>query len=198
MIALITGKIVDKQPGQALLMTAGGVGYRVFISLNTYYELPAVGQEVSLFTHTAVREDAIHLFGFAHEQEKQLFNKLIAVSGVGAKLALTLLGGIAPLELWQALRARDLERLTKIPGIGKKTAARLLVELEGKLPPAGSSAELAAEDQLQADAVSALINFGYPEASAQKALKAVNASENPPGDLPELLKACLRFLGNIK
>jgi Holliday junction DNA helicase RuvA len=189
---------MDKQPGQALIMTAGGVGYRVFISLNTYYELPAVGQEISLFTHTTVREDAIHLFGFVHEQEKQLFNKLIAVSGVGAKLALSLLGGIAPAELWQALRSRDIERLTKIPGVGKKTAARLLVELEGKLPPADLSANLATEDQLQADAVSALINLGYPEASAQKALKAVTAFENPPGTLPQLLKACLRFLGNIK
>lgn len=196
MIALLSGKVVHKQPDMAVLQ-AGGVGYRVFVSLNTFYELPPLDSEVTLFIHTVVREDAIHLYGFSQEDERQTFNKLISISGVGPKVALGMLSGIAPLELWQAVRARDAERLTKIPGIGKKTAARLVVELEGKLPQTQIDQVLpTVGNPLLADALSALMNLGYPEAAARKALAKITIDDN--ASLQGVLKAGLQALAGGK
>ncbi len=197
MIALLTGVVKDKRPEQAVLQTHG-VGYRVFISLHTFYELPALGQETTLFIHTVVREDALHLYGFSQEDERQTFNKLISVSGVGPKVALSMLSGISTSQLWQAVQARDAERLTKIPGVGKKTAARLVVELEGKLPQSGMSASGMAPGSIEADALSALINLGYPEPAARKALENARMGLHETASLQEMLKASLLKLGGAK
>ena len=198
MIALISGKLVEKRPEQVVVM-AGGVGYRVFVSLFTFYELPVLGSETTLFIHTIVREDAFNLYGFINEEERLTFTKLISVSGVGPKVALGMLSGINPLELWQSVRARDTERLTKIPGIGKKTAARLVVELEGKLPQAEALGEVQhMGSSVEADALSALMNLGYPEASAKKAISQAGADLGEEPDLQKLLKASLLKLGGAK
>ena len=197
MIAMLNGSIKEKRPDQIIIM-AGHVGYRVFVSLNTFYDLPATGEESFLHIHTVVREDAIHLYGFSQETEKETFSRLISISGIGPKVALSMLSGIAPLELWQAVRARDAERLTKIPGIGKKTAARLVVELEGKLPQGDSGQGAFTAAPLEADAMSALLNLGYPEAMARKALDGALAVLGNEPSLPELLKASLMNLGGSR
>ena len=196
MIALLTGILQAKTPEQVVLQT-GGVGYRVFVSLNTFCELPALGLEATLHIHTAVRDDAFHLYGFAREEERQSFNKLISISGVGPRLALGILSHIAPPDLWQAVRSRDAQRLTKIPGIGKKLAARLVVELEGKLPQADNLADIVTSP-IQADALSALTNLGFPEAAARQALAQAGQQLDDSADLQQILKACLRILGGNK
>src|SRR5688500_20367155 len=128
MIAHLRGKLLAKRPNQAIV-EAGGVGYDVAISVPTFSELPALGAEVALHIHTHVREDALALFGFLRIEEKQLFEKLIAVSGIGPRLAITILSGMAAPEMVGAIRANDLAKLTRIPGIGKKTAERMVLEL---------------------------------------------------------------------
>ena len=132
MIAHLRGKLLAKHPNQAIVET-GGVGYDVVISVPTFSELPAAGRDVALFIHTHVREDAIALFGFLRAEEKQLFEKLISVSGIGPKLAITILSGMPTPEMVSAIRGNDVARLTRIPGIGKKTAERMVLELRDKL-----------------------------------------------------------------
>src|SRR5580704_13693796 len=139
MIAHIRGKLLAKHPNQAIVETAG-VGYDVTISVPTFSDLPAVGSEVALHVHTHVREDVIALYGFLRPSEKLLFEKLITVSGIGPKLAITILSGMAADEMTGAIRGNDIARLTRIPGIGKKTAERMVLELRDKLPPAGPAA----------------------------------------------------------
>src|SRR5579862_9952024 len=133
MIAHLRGKLLAKHPNQAIV-EAGGVGYDVTISVPTYSDLPTVGGEVALHVHTHVREDMIALYGFLLSSEKKLFEKLITVSGIGPKLAITILSGMAADEMVNAIRGNDIARLTKIPGIGKKTAERMVLELRDKLP----------------------------------------------------------------
>src|SRR5580658_3861345 len=135
MIAHLRGKLLAKHPNQVVVET-GGVGYEVNISVPTFSDLPPAGSEVALHIHTHVREDLIALYGFSQPAEKQLFEKLMTVSGIGAKLAITILSGMAAEELAAAIRGNDLARLTKIPGIGKKTAERMVLELRDKLPAA--------------------------------------------------------------
>src|SRR5215813_13891598 len=139
MIAHIRGKLLDKHPNQAIVET-GGVGYDLTISIPTFSELPGLGSEVSLHIHTHVREDVLALYGFLRPEEKQLFEKLITVSGIGPKLAITILSGMASDEMVSAIRGNDVARLTRIPGIGKKTAERMVLELRDKLPPQGAEA----------------------------------------------------------
>lgn len=199
MIAILNGVIKYKQPEQIVLLT-GGVGYRVFVSLHTFYELPPLGEETTLYIHTIVREDAFHLYGFSREEERQTFNKLISISGVGPKVAMGMLSGITPQELWHAVKARNIDRLTRIPGIGKKTAARLVVELEGKLPQDahdGMDADTM-PGSVEADALSALVNLGYPEAAARKAIKAAVAEIDDNASLQQILKASLLHLGGTR
>ena len=136
MIAHLRGKLLAKHPNQAIVETAG-VGYDVTISVPTFSELPAVGGDVALHVHTHVREDVIALYGFMRTAEKQLFEKLLTVSGIGPKLAITILSGMPAEEMVGAIRGNDIARLTKIPGIGRKTAERMVLELRDKLPPGG-------------------------------------------------------------
>src|ERR1700681_979136 len=143
MIAHLRGKLLTKHPNQAIVETAG-VGYDVTISVPTFSDLPAVGADVSLHIHTHVREDQIALYGFLRPSEKILFEKLITVSGIGPKLAVTILSGMAADDLVGAIRGNDIARLTRIPGIGKKTAERMVLELRDKLPEAGADSAAAA------------------------------------------------------
>jgi holliday junction DNA helicase RuvA len=171
MIAHLRGRLLVKHPNQVVVDT-GGVGYEVAISVPTYSQLPAVGSEVALHIYTQVREDLLALYGFLRPAEKQLFEKLIAVNGIGPKLALTILSGMAADELAGAIRGNDLARLTRIPGIGRKTAERLVLELRDKLPfpVSGEVAIPAAGTAVEEDVVSALVNLGYQRATAEKAV----------------------------
>lgn len=174
MIAHLRGKLLAKHPNQVVVETAG-VGYEVNISVPTFSELPANGSEVALHIHTHVREDVIALYGFLRPAEKALFEKLMTVSGIGAKLAITILSGMAADELATAIRGNDLARLTKIPGIGRKTAERMVLELRDKLPtPAGAATPaIPAMSAIEEDVLSALLNLGYQRAAAEKALATV-------------------------
>ena len=174
MIAHLRGKLLTKHPNQVIVETSG-VGYEVNISVPTFSELPAAGSEVALHIHTHVREDVIALYGFLRPAEKQLFEKLMTVSGIGAKLAITILSGMAADEMAAAIRGNDLARLTRIPGIGKKTAERMVLELRDKLPPAAgtSTPTVPAMTPVEEDVLSALMNLGYQRAAAEKALASV-------------------------
>jgi Holliday junction DNA helicase RuvA len=175
MIAHLRGKLLAKHPNQAVVET-GGVGYDVTISVPTFSDLPVVGTEVALHIHTHVREDVIALYGFLLASEKTLFEKLITVSGIGPKLAITILSGMAADEMVGAIRGNDVARLTRIPGIGKKTAERMVLELRDKLPAAqaGPATPAPALSAVEEDVLSALVNLGYQRANAEKALSVVS------------------------
>ncbi|PYX18203.1 MAG: Holliday junction branch migration protein RuvA [Acidobacteria bacterium] len=172
--AHLRGKLLAKHPNQAIVET-GGVGYDVTISVPTFSDLPAVGAEVTLHIHTHVREDLIALYGFLRPAEKRLFEKLITVSGIGPKLAITILSGMAADEMVSAIRGNDVARLTRIPGIGKKTAERMVLELRDKLPTEGiaESPVTPAMSAVEEDVLSALMNLGYQRAAAERALASV-------------------------
>lgn len=172
MIAHLRGRLIAKHPNQAIVETAG-VGYDVTISVPTYSDLPSLGAEVTLHIHTHVREDVIALYGFLRPSEKQLFEKLISVSGIGPKLAITVLSGIPSEEMVRAIRGNDLGRLTRVPGIGRKTAERLVLELRDKLQDFGAAPAVAAASPVEEDVLSALTNLGYQRAAAEKALAQV-------------------------
>jgi Holliday junction DNA helicase RuvA len=182
MIAHLRGRLLSKQPQQAIV-EAAGVGYDVAISVTTYTSLPAEGAEVSLHIHTQVREDTLALYGFLDRNDKRIFERLITVSGVGPKLAITIQSGLPTERLVAALRAQDHATLTRIPGVGKKLSERLVVELKDKLEdmavaaPAVAAAGPAAEDVL-----SALVNLGYQRPSAQKAIETAVAKDKSVGD----------------
>jgi Holliday junction DNA helicase RuvA len=170
MIAHLRGKLISKHPNQAIV-EAGGVGYDVVISIPTFSELPGLNAEVSLFIHTHVREDALALFGFLRAQEKQLFEKLLSVSGIGPKLAITILSGMQAETMIAAIKGNNVAALTRIPGIGKKTAERMVLELRDKLDTFSVSAEVtAAATPVEEDVISALVNLGYQRPLAEKAL----------------------------
>ena len=176
MIAHLRGKLLSKQPDRAVI-EAGGVGYDVAITGPAYSEMPNAGAEVSLFIHTHVREDALSLFGFISEDEKRLFEKLISVSGIGPKLAITVLNGISTERLVSAIRSNDLASLTKISGVGKKTAERMVLELRDKLEQFAVTTKAPAEaSAVEEDVLSALVNLGYQRAAAEQALKHVAKS----------------------
>jgi Holliday junction DNA helicase RuvA len=179
MIAHLRGTLLAKHPNQAIVETHG-VGYDVAISVPTFTEMPAAGADVALHIHTHVREDALSLYGFLRLAEKQLFEKLLTVSGIGPTLAIKILSGMPADEMVGAIRAGDLARLTRIPGIGKKTAERMVLELRDKLPAAGAS-EISAPlaSPVEEDVVSALVNLGYPKAAADKALLAARSAKSP-------------------
>ena len=174
MIAHLRGTLLAKHPNQAIVETHG-VGYDVVISVPTFSELPAAGAEVALHVHTHVREDALSLYGFLRISEKHLFEKLLTVSGIGPKLAITILSGMPADEMVGAIRDGDIARLTRIPGIGKKTAERMVLELRDKLPMPTGTAEvsMAAASPVEEDVLSALVNLGYQRVAAEKALQAL-------------------------
>ncbi len=191
MIAHLRGKLLAKHPNQAIVETAG-VGYDVTISVPTFSELPAPGSEVALHIHTHVREDAIALYGFLRPAEKVLFEKLITVSGIGPKLAITILSGMAADEMVGAIRGNDVARLTRIPGIGKKTAERTVLELRDKLPEVGTIAApvVPTLSAVEEDVLSALLNLGYQRAAAEKAL-ASTVKEGTPKSFDQMFRAVL-------
>ena len=174
MIAHLRGRLLVKHPNQAIVETSG-VGYDVTISVPTFSDLPALGSEVSLHIHTHVREDQIALYGFLRPAEKQLFEKLITVGGIGPKLAITILSGMPTEEMIGAIRGNDVAKLTRIPGIGKKIAERMVLELRDKLPKEafGEVAIAPAASPEEEDVLSALVNLGYQRAAAERALAAV-------------------------
>jgi len=162
--------LIAKHPNQAIV-EAAGVGYDVSISVPTFSELPALNSEVSFFVHTHVREDALALFGFLRAQEKQLFEKLLSVSGIGPKLAITILSGMPADTMVAAIKGNNVAALTRIPGIGKKTAERMVLELRDKLDAFGVEAQAAAAiSPVEEDVISALLNLGYQRAIAERAL----------------------------
>lgn len=170
MIGRIHGKLVEKHPPQ-IVVDVGGVGYEVDVPMSTFYNLPATGAEISLYTHLAVREDAHQLFGFATEAERQAFRQLLRISGVGARTALSVLSGLSVSDLRDAVVNQDSGRLTKVPGIGKKTAERLLLELRDKLDTALVASTTAKSDGQTGDVMNALIALGYNDKEAAWALK---------------------------
>jgi holliday junction DNA helicase RuvA len=169
MIAHLRGRLISKHPNQAIV-EAAGVGYDVTITVPTFSELPQEGSEVSLHIHTHVREDALALYGFLRAEEKQLFEKLITVSGIGPKLAITILSGMPVADMVGSIRGNDIARLTKIPGIGKKTAERMVVDLRDKLEKFGAPQPVATVTPIEDDVLSALMNLGYQRPVAERAL----------------------------
>lgn len=173
MIAHLRGKLISRRPNQVIVET-GGVGYDVTVSVPAFSELPSLGSEVALYVHTHVREDQLALYGFLRPEEKELFEKLITVSGIGPKLAITILSGMPAEDMVDAIRGNDVMRLTKIPGIGRKTAERMVLELRDKLP-AGMAADQApvvpSLSATQEDVLSALVNLGYQKPAAEKAME---------------------------
>ena len=188
MIGRLTGTLLEKSPPQ-VLVDCHGVGYEVDVPMSTFYNLPALGEPVSLLTHLAVREDAHQLFGFASEQERTAFRQLIRISGVGARTALSILSGLSVADLAQAITLQESARLVKVPGIGKKTAERLLLELKGKLgaelPSASGSG---AQTDTQRDIEQALLALGYSEKEAQAALKGLPADVTVSDGIKQALK----------
>ncbi|MFD0669508.1 Holliday junction branch migration protein RuvA [Ramlibacter sp. MAHUQ-53] len=192
MIGKLTGTLADKNPPQ-LLVDCNGVGYEVDVPMSTFYNLPNTGEKVSLLTHFVVREDAQILYGFATPGERDTFRQLIRISGVGPRTALSVLSGMSVAEIAHAVTAQDAGRLVKVPGIGKKTAERLLLELKGKLgadlgPVGGGGA--ATDDQ--ADILQALLALGYSDKEASSALKALPAGIGVSEGIKAALKALAR------
>ena len=200
MIALINGKIAYKGIS-SIVVDANGVGYRIFIPLTTFYELPEAGEHVTLHVHTHVKQDAINLFGFYTIQERDLFQLMISVSGIGPKIAMNILSGIAANDLLQAISRGDLGKLISIPGVGRKMAERLILELKEKVIKKMMMENMpAADDQYQVseiimeDALSALVNLGYKSSVAKDALdKALHSSEEEL-EMDKLLKKTLKLL----
>ena len=193
MIAHINGKLIAKHPNQAVI-EAGGVGYDITITVPTFTALPALGETVALHIHTHVREDALALFGFLQTDEKKLFERLLQVSGIGPKLAITILSGMATGEMVGAIRGGDLARLTRIPGIGKKTAERMVVELRDKLAAFGEPEARPVTSPVEEDVLSALVNLGYQRAAAERALAAATRAAGGPATFDVLFRESLAAL----
>ena len=200
MIAHLHGNLTSKTVEQ-VVVDVQGVGYRVTIPLSTYYTLPGTHEAVTLLTTMHVREDAMRLYGFATEDERALFESLVGVSSIGPRLALNMLSSIPATELQQAIAHGDVSRLQTIPGIGKKTAERVVLELQEKVgrmpvptPMAAAGVALADADYLVSDVVSALLNLGYKRGEAEKAVQAGRAADNGAVTLEALLKDALQRL----
>lgn len=195
MIAHLAGRLLSKSP-QEIIVDVAGVGYRLFIPLSTFYKLGEPGDETRLRVHTHVREDALNLYGFLTAEEQRIFERLIEVSGVGPKLAVNILSGIEATELGAALRSSDVARLTRVPGVGRKTAERLILELKDKIPAvAGTETPLPETGQsaLKEDLVSALANLGYSRTEAEKGVDRA-LRDDGDGRFEDLLRLSLRFL----
>jgi len=195
MIGLLRGKLIEKRPN-AILLDVGGVGYQVQVPLSTFAALGPLHSEATLLIHTHVREDQFSLFGFVTAREKQCFELLISASGVGPALALKILSGMGIEQLVPAIRKGDLAALVLIPGVGKKTAERIVVELRDKLAAVDvpESGKPATKSQLESDVASALVNLGYDERSVEKALE--KARDAGGKDFETLLRESLQILGS--
>ena len=188
MIGRLSGILFDKNPAQ-LVVDCNGVGYEVSVPMSTFYNLPSTGEKVALLTHMVVREDAQLLYGFGTSQERELFRELIKIGGIGARTALAILSGMSVKDLAQAVTLQDAGRLTKIPGIGKKTAERLLLELKGKLGADIGAAPGGAEGESSNDILSALLALGYSEKEALLAIRQVPAGSSVSDGIRHALKA---------
>ena len=199
MIAHIQGRLHFKSP-ENLIIDVDGVGYQVHVPLTTFYELPDVGNTVALHIHTHVREDALQLYGFQAQEEKALFVRLMGVAGIGPRLAVNILSGISPAELAECLGKGDLARLISIPGVGRKTAERIMVEMRDKLPALAADRDIAlsvknaADEAVMNDAISALVNLGYKKGVAQRAIDGARQRLEGEINLESLLKESLRTL----
>jgi holliday junction DNA helicase RuvA len=195
MIGSLRGKLIDKRPN-AVLLDVGGVGYQVQIPLSTFAALGAPHSEATLLIHTHVREDQFSLFGFVSSREKQCFELLISASGVGPSLALKILSGMGIDQLVPAIRKGDLAQLVRIPGVGRKTAERIVVELRDKLAAVDTpeTGKPATRTQLESDAASALVNLGYDERSVGRAIEQARAGGST--DFEKLLRDSLQILGS--
>ncbi|MEK7847126.1 MAG: Holliday junction branch migration protein RuvA [Nitrospinota bacterium] len=201
MIASISGKLTHKSP-EFLIIDVNGIGYRIIVPLTTYYKLPEINNSVSLYTYTHIREDAFLLFGFQTREEKEIFEKLIGVSQIGPKLAANILSGITAKELKEAIAKGDIVKLTSIPGIGKKTAERIALELKDKIEfiiedsqQSAVSRQLSVRrDPLFEDAVSALVNLGYKKGIAEDAAKQARGRQGEKTDIEGLIKESLKIL----
>jgi holliday junction DNA helicase RuvA len=191
MIARLTGVLSEKAP-PFVLLDVHGVGYEVQVPMSTFYNLPELGAKVTLLTQFIVREDAQLLYGFLSAVERESFRELIKITGVGPRIALAVLSGLSTNELAQAVAAQEAGRLVKVPGIGKKTAERLLLELKGKLAPALGAAGVVVANDAQADILQALIALGYSDKEAQAALKALPADVSVSDGIKLALKALAR------
>jgi Holliday junction DNA helicase RuvA len=189
MIGRITGTLAEKAP-PLVLVDVGGVGYEIDVPMSTFYNLPALGERITLLTHFVVREDAQQLFGFLTHEERATFRELVKISGVGPRTALSILSGLSVGDLAQAVSRQEAGRLIKVPGIGKKTAERLLLELKGKLGPDLAKPAAGAASDAQADIVQALVALGYNEREAHAALKALP----PEVGVSEGIKLALKAL----
>ena len=200
MIAHLTGKLLQKKPN-SVVVDAHGVGYAVHIPLSTFYQLGDEGSPVSLRVHTYVREDTLALFGFLTEQEKALFEKLISISGIGPKLGIAIMSGASVDDLVRSIRGGDLARLTRIPGVGKKTGERMILELRDKMPELATAEAVAVHSlsQLEEDVVSALVNLGYQQGLAERVCaKAAEGLPEADRAFEILLRLTLRRLsGNV-
>ena len=195
MIAELRGVLVEKHPNQAVVDT-GGVGYELHIPITTYTRLPEAGAEVRLCVYTHVREDTLALYGFLSRDEKNLFEKLIGVSGIGPSLAIKVLSGLAAADLIAAIRKGEIERLVRIPGVGKKTAERMVLELRDKLPaPAGDAGAAPAPSlsEVEQDVLSALANLGCARPAAEQAVRKAKAG-GTPGDFEPLFRRALELV----
>ncbi len=198
MIALLTGQLVTKEPSEVIL-DVSGVGYHLAITLQTYEELPEVGKDTTLQVFTYVREETLALYGFASREEKEVFIKLLKVSGIGPKLALAILSGVPPHDFVTAVQDEDFARLNAIPGVGRKTAERIIVDLKGKLltttliskPISGNQGS----SKIYDDALSALLNLGYNKGHAEKALGTVGVTNK--AQLSQVIRDVLKELSNI-
>tara|TARA_B100000686_G_scaffold280805_1_gene302153 strand:+ start:2606 stop:3202 length:597 start_codon:yes stop_codon:yes gene_type:complete len=198
MIAHLKGQLTYKSP-EHTIVDVNGVGYQVFTPLSTYYALPSIGQTVSLRVHTRVREDELKLFGFLTEQELTIFQKLITINKVGPRLALGILSGMPPTDLLSAVMNNDYAKLSTIPGVGKKTAERLTMEMKDKLADMALEMEhpvdfTSKEQGFYDDALSALINLGYKKPVAEKALKTIYTQNGKDASLEEIIKESLNIL----
>ncbi|MBM4331441.1 MAG: Holliday junction branch migration protein RuvA [Deltaproteobacteria bacterium] len=197
MIAQIRGQLIQKSPG-FVIVEASGIGYQVYVSLNTFYDLPGEEQPVRVYTYTHVREDALQLYGFSTLLEKELFQLLIGVSGIGPKLALNILSGISAPLLLRSLSLGDLTRLLSIPGVGRKIAERMILDLKEKVRKFESLISIPLKgprppDEMAEDVISALVNLGYKKGQAEKAVESI-LKERPGVKLEEALKESLQVL----
>ena len=195
MIAYLKGTLIHKTPGHVIIET-GGVGYAAAVPLGTYFKLGEVGGLVELLIHTHVTDDSLALYGFGGREEKEMFLKLIGISGIGPKLALNVLSGIGPAELEEAVRKSDLARISLVPGIGKKTALRITMELQDKLE-AREKLLAAKGSPEKEDLVSALLNMGFRRKEVERAVDQTIAAEKPEAGFEKLLRDCLRRLAKL-
>jgi Holliday junction DNA helicase RuvA len=191
MIARIAGTLLEKRPGEAIV-DVNGVGYRLFISLATYEKLPAPGEEAVLSTVTVAREDALSLYGFHDAEEKEVFGKLVSVSRVGPKLALQILSGVNASDLKSIIARRDEESLSRVHGVGKKTAERIILELKEKFVSVPGDTSLAVTGTHISDSIEALINLGYKRGQAEKAVMKITADGE--SDLSTIIRKSLKEL----